>query len=347
MATRADVARLAGVSEAAVSYAISGKRPISAETRERVFAAMRELDYRPNAMARGLAGGKSTIIALLFPTHERGVSNADLEYVLGAASAARPLGYHVLMFPTEDHDLNEVRTMHQSGLIDGVLLMEVRLEDERIGFLDAAGIPVGLIGRAAQDTPPLAYSDRNFDEAVDIAVEHLTELGHRHLGLLNGSPHVHESRFGATIRAERAFVTATNARGLDARVFYCESTVEAGRRLMMEELVREPTISGLVTMNIEATLGVLAAAGEGGRRIPDELSVVSIDTSNSFAAATSPALTTVSPPAEQIGATAARQLINRIGELGLPEEDPLWAGTLVLRGSTARLPSRSEEVAEG
>jgi DNA-binding LacI/PurR family transcriptional regulator len=74
MPTRKDVAQRAGVSEATVSYALSGKRTISQATRERVFEAMRELDYRPNLMAQALAGGSSSIIALLFPSQERGIS---------------------------------------------------------------------------------------------------------------------------------------------------------------------------------------------------------------------------------------------------------------------------------
>jgi transcriptional regulator with XRE-family HTH domain len=146
MPTRKDVAERAGVSEATVSYALSGKRTISQATRERVFEAMRELDYRPNLMAQALAGGSSSIIALLFPSQERGISNADLEYVLGAASAARELGYHLLLWPTEDRDVSDVASLYQAGLIGGVLLMEVRMKDERLRTLGKAGVPVGLIG---------------------------------------------------------------------------------------------------------------------------------------------------------------------------------------------------------
>ena len=79
MATIQDVAKRAGVSVSTVSYAVNGTRPISEETRQRIFAAMQELGYRPHALARGLASKRSRIIALLFPTPERGLGITELD----------------------------------------------------------------------------------------------------------------------------------------------------------------------------------------------------------------------------------------------------------------------------
>jgi len=337
MATRADVARLAGVSEAAVSYSISGKKPISRETRERVFEAMRTLDYRPNAMARGLAGGKSMIIALLFPTRERGISNADLEYVLGAANAARALGYHLILWPTEDRDVEEVRTLHRTGLIDGVLLMEVRLSDERVALLREAGVPLGLIGRT-RDDDDVVYADRDFDAATELSVAHLASLGHTRLVFLSGDERIVSNEFAATVRAEDAFLRAIASRGLSGSIIYCESDVTAGRAVARQIFDTLPEVSGIVAMNVEATVGVLAEAGDQGRDIPGSLSVVSIATPTSFVAASSPLLTTVSPPAADIGRVAARRLIGQLGNLRLPPEPALWAGELVVRDSTGPAP---------
>ena len=166
MATRADVARLAGVSPATVSYAISGKAPISEETRDRVYAAMRELQYTPNVMAQALAGRRSRIIAMLLPSQERALSNADMEYMLGAASAARELGYHLLLWPTVDRDVEEVVALGQAGLLDGVILMEVRMQDERVALLRDAKVPFSLIGRTADEHEEPLFSDRDFEGAA-------------------------------------------------------------------------------------------------------------------------------------------------------------------------------------
>jgi DNA-binding LacI/PurR family transcriptional regulator len=342
MATRADVARLAGVSEAAVSYAISGKRTISAATRERVFSAMEQLNYRPNAMATGLAGGKSKIIALLFPTRERGISNADLEYVLGAANASRELGYHLLLWPTDDRDVEEARQLHKTGLIDGVLLMEVRLADERVTYLREGGVPVGLIGRTADPADTL-YADRDFAAVTELAVEHLTSLGHTQLAFVDGSESAYQNLFGAVRRAEEGYRLACERRGLDVRIFHTESSITAGRALYTAQFTEKSGITGVVGMNAEATIGLLASATEDRSRVPKKLSLISIATPTDFVASTSPELTTISPPAEEIGRTAARMLLNQLGDLQLEPEQQLWIGDLVVRGTTGPAPRDRRE----
>lgn len=338
MATRADVARLAGVSEAAVSYAISGKRPLTEETRQRVFAAMDALDYQPHAMARALAGGKSMILALLFPTHERGMSNADLEYVLGAAAAARELGYHLLLWPTDGFDAIDALALQKAGMIDGMLLMEVRLDDDRVAILDKAGVPYALIGRTAEPGEGIAYADRDFAAVTEHAVSYLHDLGHRRIAYLGGSDSTVRLRDGAVVRSEEGYRAACRARGLTPRVFAVEPTVDAGRRFYEEQTAGVLEFTALVAMNADAATGVMAAAHEDGQRVPRELSVLSIATPATIVSLTTPPLTTISPPAEQIGAAAARSLIARLAT-GEPGDEPrLWAGELVVRGSTAPPP---------
>jgi DNA-binding LacI/PurR family transcriptional regulator len=97
MAKRADVAKMAGVSESTVSYALTGARPISEETKARIFKAIEQLDYKPNAMAQALRSGSSKMIAMLFGDQERGISDGDLEYVVAAANETRKLSYHLIL----------------------------------------------------------------------------------------------------------------------------------------------------------------------------------------------------------------------------------------------------------
>lgn len=343
MATRADVARVAGVSEAAVSYAISGKRPISDATRSRIFAAMRDLDYRPNAMARGLAGGKSMIIALLFPTRERGMSNADLEYVLGAANTAREQGYHLMLWPTDGLDVLEALALQKGGMIDGVLLMEVQMEDERVDILVDAGVPLGLIGRTADAVPGVVAADRDFERVADRAVAHLADLGHRRIAMIGGSTSTVHRRFGAVLRAENGFEDACRRRGLTPHIFHVDSSVDAGRILYDEHFTADPEYTGIVAMNADAVVGFMAAAQNHAERIPRELSVISIGTPDNLVALTVPPLTTISPPARAIGAAAAKLLIARIGGAEQAPPPELWAGELEVRGSTGPAPRVSPE----
>jgi DNA-binding LacI/PurR family transcriptional regulator len=333
MATRADVARLAGVSASTVTYALTGSRPISDETRARILAAMEELGYTPNAMAAGLAGGRSRIVALLFPAAERGMSNTDLRYVIGAANAARELGYHLLAWPTDARDLEDVTQLSRTGMVDGVILMEVRLHDERVDTLRAASIPFALIGRTA-DTTGLLFADADFEAIARLAIDYLVGLGHQRVAFLNGPQRLFAAQYGATMRVEEGFLQASGARAVEATVFRCEHTVTAGREVLASILQAAPEVTAIVSMNEEATVGLVQAAQARGLDIPKDLSVLSLASSSSFAEVTWPPLTTISPPADSIGRAAARALIRSLGETTIAPDLELWPGELVERAST-------------
>ena len=105
--TMLEVARRANVALSTVSYALSGTRPVSEETRRRIEQAMTELGYQPHALARGLASKRSRIIALLFPALPRGCGATELEFVTGAAEAAQDRAYHLVLWPMEIHAVGE------------------------------------------------------------------------------------------------------------------------------------------------------------------------------------------------------------------------------------------------
>src|ERR1700742_1020723 len=167
--TMADVARLAGVSSSTVSYALTGARPISAATRERIQHAMEDLGYTPNAFARGLKSKRSRIIALLFPRDGRDLGLSTFEYILGASDHAQELGYHLLLWTTEAEALDELGQLARQGLVDGALLMEVRLRDQRLEVLSESGLPFAMIGRTA-DPVGVDFADTNFDQCARVAV---------------------------------------------------------------------------------------------------------------------------------------------------------------------------------
>ena len=123
MPTMQDVAKRAGVALSTVSYALNGTRPISEETRQRIFQAMEELGYRPHALARGLASKRSRILSLLFSAPERGLGSTELEFVTSAAEAARENGYHLVLWSSEIHNLHELRQLIRQGLSDGMIVM--------------------------------------------------------------------------------------------------------------------------------------------------------------------------------------------------------------------------------
>jgi DNA-binding LacI/PurR family transcriptional regulator len=337
VATRADVAKLAGVSTSTVSYALSGARPISTPTRLRIEAAMRQLGYTPNALASGLAGRRSRIIALLFPSGPRVIASTDMEYVIAAADAARERGYHLVVWTTSGTDLDEVRRLSGTGLVDGVLLMEVLLLDERVRYLQSGSVPLALIGRTA-DVHGLVYADADFDHAAHLAVEYLAGLGHRDLGLLNAPSRLLDLGYGACTRVARSVAEAARLAGLHLVSLACDHSAPAGREALEEFLRQSPRMTGVISFNWEATVGLMQQAQLCGLAIPERLSVVSLANSSGMVEITIPALTTISPPGLEIGRAAALALIDRLEHPDAAPAQSLVVGPLVERGSSGPAP---------
>jgi DNA-binding LacI/PurR family transcriptional regulator len=332
MATVNDVARLAGVSVSTVSYALSGARPITAATRERIERAMDELGYIPNALAQGLASRRSHIIALMFPTLGRGINVSGLEYVMGAADRAQESGYHLLLWTSDD--VRDLRKLVKQGLVDGVLVMEVRLHDERIKVLSEEGVPFALIGRT-DDTVDVDFADSDFAQMTRLVVEHLAALGHRSLLFLNQAPAIVNLGYGPSARSSAGLAAAAEAIGAAVTSVSCESTPDAGRAAFAQLVVEHPDVTAVVSMNEEAVVGLMAAAAENGMSVPERLSVVAMASSPTLAMMAMPALTTCGPDARLLGRAGVDALLGRLASgASAPWSQVLFDSTLEVRGSS-------------
>jgi DNA-binding LacI/PurR family transcriptional regulator len=243
-----EVARRANVALSTVSYALNGTRPVSEETRRRISQAMAELGYQPNALARGLASKRSRIIALLFPALPRGFGATELEFVTGAAEAAQGRGYHLVLWPTEIHGVGELQQLVGQNLVDGVLVMEVRLNDERLELLGQIGVPFSMIGRTST-TSNLSFADIDFEQATRDAVTYLVDFGHRQIAFLNQTEEAFNAGYGPAVRAAASFDEVARAAGLTPISRFCGDTALAGHEVF-EELVRaHPGVTALVSLN--------------------------------------------------------------------------------------------------
>jgi len=344
VATRADVARLAGVSTSTVSYALSGARPISPATRRRIEAAMRELGYTPNAIASGLARRRSRILALLLPSGPGGPEGADLQYVVAAAGLARERGYHLVLWTVSEGEVADVGRYGRSGLVDGVLLMEVRLDDDRIRLLQSAGLPVAMIGRTARPGE-LPYADADFDQITRLALDHLARLGHVDVGLLTASRHPPDVPNGPSVRIRESAERAAAGYGIELVTQACRNTVAEGRVGLSRLRDRCARLTAVVAGGWEAGVGVLQAAEASGRAVPRSLSVLAI-TSHDGTDITTPSLTTVSQPAADIARAATAALIDQLEDPASAPARLLLPGRLRPGGSTGpvRRPDLGEEV---
>src|SRR3954469_19572038 len=166
MATIEDVARVAGVSRSTVSYALSGKRSISRETRERIEEAIDSLGFTVNAGARALATAQTMTIGLLSQFHEDEFAPAMLQYILSVSDSSRELGYDVL-FVNDADGAAGVRRITSSSQVDGVVLLDVTHADPRLAALRASSKPGALIGLPG-DTDGLDVFDLDFGESARV-----------------------------------------------------------------------------------------------------------------------------------------------------------------------------------
>ena len=338
--TMADVARRAGVSASTVSYALTGVRPISSATRDRILRAMRDLGYTPNAFARGLKSKRSRIIAVLLPKDERDLGLSSAEYLFGASDYAQDRGYHLLLWTTGVDALDDLARLARQGLVDGALLMEVRLHDPRIEVLRKTGLAFALIGRNA-DPAGIDFADTNFDQCARVALRHLAAQGHRHVGFVNLNVATIRAGRSNAIRLRDGITRAGREAGVLVTPVAAESSATGGRDAFLHLLDEDAAITAVIAFNEQAVPGIMAAAAETGRCVPDDLSVLCVDMPAQAALMSTPALTTVGPVAAGIGKAAAEMLIRRLeGEEPGAVTQVLFDGELVVRPSTGQVRAR-------
>jgi len=338
-----DVAKRANVALSTVSYALNATRPVSDETRQRIFKAMEDLGYRPHAMARGLASKRSRIIALLFPNPERGLGITELEFVTNAADAARENGYNLVLWPSEMHEPEELRLFAKQGLVDGVIVMEVRLNDERINLLREIDFPFSMIGRCV-DTTGIGYVDIDFEQTMQEAVAYLAGLGHKKIAFLNQSQSAYDNGYGPVFRSQAAFPKAIQTAGVEGISRFCRPAPQAGYEICNELFAVSPDITALITMNERAVPGIMRAIADQGWHIPDDFSLVVIASSARMAEMMTPALTTSDIAAAELSHLSVDLLIQQLEAKDGARLHKLVPCRLVIRGSTGTCLRNTAEV---
>ncbi|MDQ0632340.1 DNA-binding LacI/PurR family transcriptional regulator [Arthrobacter pascens] len=209
MPTSKDVAAAAGVSQSTVSYVMSGKRPISEKTRLRVEAAIEQLTYQPNAGARALASRKSQVIGLVISITPEAHLGSLMEFIAVIAATARRHDYDVLLVTDEEGSQGLERVVGQQ-LCDGLILMQVEADDERIPVVRKLRVPVVFIG-IPNDSAGLNCIDADFARAGELCVEEMAAAGHTSGVIIGWRPRLVGSRLnyvgrflgGAEAAAER------------------------------------------------------------------------------------------------------------------------------------------------
>ncbi|MER5795470.1 LacI family DNA-binding transcriptional regulator [Streptomyces sp. NPDC001980] len=328
-----DVARHAGVSPSTVSYALSGKRPISDETRRRIEASIRELGYRPHAGARALASSRANVLALVIPLRTGIHVPVVMQFAVSVVTTARRYDHDVLLLTQEEGE-EGLRRVADTALVDALIVMDVQLHDPRLPLLRALERPSVLIGFPAAPEG-LTCVDLDFRAAGELCVERLAGLGHRVVALVGSPPEVYVRKTAFAQRVVQGFTAAADRNGMASSVHPCEATPAAARRVAEQLLREQPALTGVVVHN-EAVLEPLIDAFEQlGLRVPTDLSVTAI-CPDELAAGLRVPLTSVALPAAELGERAAELLMRKLdGDPDVPEAT-LLPPRLTDRASTAR-----------
>jgi DNA-binding LacI/PurR family transcriptional regulator len=339
-----EVARRAKVSRSTVSYALSGKRPVSEATRQRIQQVIDEMGYQPNASARALARGETKTLGLVFPPAGSHYTDMQLDFIGGVAEAAAARDYDVLMSMADAGEEQSFQRLVGERRVDGAILMEIRLEDARVDRMLQTSFPFVTIGRVAQPDDT-AWVDLDYLTLVRRCVQHLSDLGHRHLAFVNRSEALLRAGYESARRGQDGFELAVRGLGLSGVAYPCDDDAMAGERLAERVLAEHPETTGIVTVN-EASLGGLYRGLAGaGRTIPRDVSVTGIAGAR-WAEAVTPSLTAADVPAHEMGRIAIDLLLERIGDPGTAPRHRLLMPPVVLRASTGSAPGDRRGPAE-
>ncbi|MFI0735589.1 LacI family DNA-binding transcriptional regulator [Streptomyces sp. NPDC021225] len=335
MVTLAEVARHAGVSASTVSYVLSGKRSISAPTRERVEQSIKELGYHPNAGARALASSRSNIIALMVPLRTDMYVPVMMEIAIAVATAARTHGYDVLLLTGEEGPA-AVRRVTGSGLADAMILMDVELEDERLPLLRDARQPTVLIGLPA-DTVGLTCVDLDFTATGALCADHLAGLGHREIAVVGEAAAVYERHTGFAVRTLEGLRGRAHELGLRLLHRPCEGSYESMAGALARIFDERPGTTGFVVQNEAAIDPLLSLLRQQGRAVPEDISVLAI-CPDQVATQASVRLTSVAIPAQEMGRRAVDLVVAKLEGHGT-DEVTLLAPELTVRASSGPAPA--------
>jgi DNA-binding LacI/PurR family transcriptional regulator len=327
-----EIAKRAGVARSTVSYALSGKRPVSAATARRINEVIAELDYRPNASARALAEGRTRTFSLVIPPASARLTDVQLNFVASVVEAAAAHDHDVLLSPSGgEHDRSFDRVV-TGRRVDGVILMEILLADPRVERLTSAGLPFVTIGHV--EGPSASWwVDVDYAGLISRCVHHLADLGHRHVVLISRSDELVAAGYGPAMRAAAGFLEAAERRGVTAHTVCCADDPAAGLACFEQIRTRLPEVTAAVTINEAALPGVQRALHRAGLDVPGDFSLTGV-IADRLAEDFHPPLTAADVPAGQMARLAVELLLGQIDDAGAVPRHALLAPPITLRSST-------------
>ena len=334
--TITDVARAAGVSKGAVSFAFNDRPGLAPATRERILAIAREMGWTPSPRARALSISRALAVGLVIarPPETLRADPFFPSFIAGVESVLAESGYALLLqiVPEDDAGNSSYRRLAEEGRVDGVLLTDLHVDDPRPALLVEVGLPAVVVGPALEESfwPAVGVDDRPGIAAV---VEHLVSLGHTHIAHVGGPGAIVHGR-----SRQLAWLATLEGAGLTPGPFVeADFSAEAGAAATRQVLDLADPPTAIVYANDLMAMAGLAVAGQRGIDVPGQLSIAGFDDTE-LSAHLQPPLTTVTTDVTGWGRAAATRLLELIDQRD-PVEVTLHPLQLVVRGSTGPAPA--------
>ncbi|MDQ1293846.1 MAG: hypothetical protein QG608_1727 [Actinomycetota bacterium] len=335
--TIADIALRAGVSKGAVSYALNDRPGVSASTRARVLQIAQDLGWEPNSAARALSAARSDTVGLVLarPARMLTVEPFFTEFIAGIEMELAERRIALLLQVVEDHaaELTTYRRWWQARRVDGIFLVDLCVQDERVRALAEGGMPTVVVGGGPEGVGGLTSVWTDDATAMTAAVEYLVALGHRRIARVGGPPELQHTR----VRT-RAFLEATTRAGIrNAPVADTDFTDEVGASTTRALLAGKDRPTAILYDNDIMAVAGIGVAGELGLQVPEELSLLAWDDSM-LCRLTHPSLSAMGHDVPAYGAHAARRLLALVAGTppgAFPDATPV----LTPRGSTGPAPA--------
>lgn len=332
----ADVAARAGVSVATVSRALRGLPNVAESTRRRVLDAADELRYVAHPHAARLAAGRSQTIGVVVPLFTRWFF---AQVVAGAESVLTPACFDLLLYSvgSVQRRARFLDTMPFRKRVDGIVFVDLPLDDTEQAALAEQGVPVAAVG---QRTRHFASVTIDNVAAAATATRHLTNLGHTRVGLISGQAD-DPLRVTAPLERREGYRRALGEQALEVRPELDvpgSFSFQGGAEAMARLLRADPPPTAVIAESDEMAIGALKTAGDASLRVPEDLSIVGFD-GHDMAEFTG--LTTIAQPVAEQGEIAATLLLELLNDP--PDGDPpqvVLPTKLVLRSTTGPPPTR-------
>lgn len=308
--TIADIARQAGVSKGAVSYALNGQPGVSESTRQRIIAIAEEIGFNPNSAARALSGAPARAVglALCRPARTLGMEPFFMELISGVEAELSAMSFALTLqvVANADDEIAVYRRWWGERRVDGVLICDLHVDDPRIDVLEQLQLPAVVIGGPGH-TGALTSVWADDAAALVETLEYLSALGHRRVARVGGMPELLHTELRT-----RAFDEAARRLGLaEATTIVSDYTGEDGTRATRRLLSSPQRPTAIVYDNDVMAIAGLAVAQEMGLTVPGDLSIVAWDDSP-LCRLVHPPLTAVGRDIPAYGALAARKLLELI-----------------------------------